>query len=277
MIPPGSSHSPNPSQPGSAEGVLRARTQRPGLPALLREGALFVTGTDTEVGKTVMSVTIGRLWWQERHEVCAVKAVAAGGEKDPNGAFVCDDSVALASASTEVGADLLEAIAGVPRRSPLVGLERAMAPYTASLLERHPIDFHFLIRQVKRLRDACAAQRVKFLVEGAGGALVPLAPRRTVADLIASAGIPAVVVARTELGTINHTLMTLEALAHRGVRVAGVIFSRRREGPLSTVELAAFHEVNLFLPPTIPLLLAGMAREGLPPISAAPPMSIEAP
>jgi dethiobiotin synthetase len=63
-----------------------------------------------------------------------------------------------------------------------------------------------------------------WIVEGAGGALVPLNSTETMADLIVRLALPAVVVSRTTLGTINHTLMTLEVLRHHGVTVAGVVF-----------------------------------------------------
>lgn len=64
---------------------------------------------------------------------------------------------------------------------------------------------------------------VRWVVEGAGGALVPINSTEKMTDLMAALGLPAVVVARSSLGTINHTLLTLEALRNRSLRVAGVV------------------------------------------------------
>jgi dethiobiotin synthetase len=70
---------------------------------------------------------------------------------------------------------------------------------------------------------ALAASGDFLLVEGAGGLLVPYAPRVTAADLAAQLGLPVLVVARTALGTINHTALTLSELARRGIPLAGVV------------------------------------------------------
>lgn len=220
---------------------------------LLEQDALFVTGTDTGVGKTVCSSAIGRAWQELGHEVCAIKAVAAGGKRNRRGEFFCEDSDVLYEACTDAGRRMVEETLGQSARSPIVGVMRPMAPWSASLLDGVPLNLKAIRRDVEKLGRACAKSGIKFLVEGAGGALVPMSPRKTVADLIAESGIPAVVVGRTELGTINHTLMTMEALRNRSVEVAGVVLSRQRRGALTTVEKASIEEIRLFLPRRISL------------------------
>ncbi|MCC7390934.1 AAA family ATPase, partial [Candidatus Sumerlaeota bacterium] len=79
---------------------------------------------------------------------------------------------------------------------------------------------------------------------------------RTVADLIADMQVPAVIVARTELGTINHTLLTVEALRARGIPIAGVVLNRMRTGALKLVEVAGINEIRMMLPKKIPLVQA---------------------
>jgi dethiobiotin synthetase len=110
-----------------------------------------------------------------------------------------------------------ESLCGACYRLPL-------APAIAARAEHSPLDLGALGRRWKELR---ASGRF-ILVEGIGGVLVPLRGRVTVADLVGRMGIPAVVVAPAGLGTINHTLLTVEALRARRVRVAGVVLNGAR-------------------------------------------------
>ena len=86
---------------------------------------------------------------------------------------------------------------------------------------------------LERCYRSLAADAELTVVEGAGGLLVPLGPATTTVDLIARLDLPVLIVARTGLGTMNHTLMTAEVARVRGLRVLGVVFSRtqRRAGP----------------------------------------------
>ena len=99
-----------------------------------------------------------------------------------------------------------------------VRLPRPVSPHLAAKLSGTTIT----VSDVTAMADARADK--SWIVEGAGGALVPLNDEETIADLMARLGMPAVVAARTTLGTINHTLLTLEARRHRGIPVAGVVF-----------------------------------------------------
>ncbi len=215
------------------------------IPKFLQRELLFITGSDTGVGKTIVSSALCNEWKKNDQEVCAIKAVAAGGSKNARGDFRCEDSEVLFRGCTEKGADLIQL--GIAAHSPIVGLKRAMAPYTASLLENSAIDCIKLSRSIKQLKSKAQKMSIRFLVEGAGGALVPLDKKRTVADLIGLVKMPAVIVARTELGTINHTLMTVEVLEQRGVEIAGVVLNRQRTGPWTVIEKASCQEIELFL------------------------------
>ncbi len=99
------------------------------------------------------------------------------------------------------------------------------APEIAAHRERAQVELHVIARAY----SALAADAERVLVEGAGGVLVPLAERCTMADLAAHLRLPVLIVARTRLGTINHTVLTAEALRHRGLRIVGAVFSRSDE------------------------------------------------
>ncbi|MDF8263895.1 dethiobiotin synthase [Luteipulveratus flavus] len=183
---------------------------------------LVVTGTDTEVGKTVATAALAAALTAAGERVVAYKPVQTGVVDDEDGdmPFVR-------------GATGVPAYDGVRLREP-------MAPVQAATLEGRPLPA--LEEHVAAVRRyAAAADTV--LVEGAGGLLVELDEHgRTLADLtaaLASAGSAAsvVVVARSGLGTLNHTMLTLEALHRRDLTVAGVVVGSLGPVP-SAIELA---------------------------------------
>jgi dethiobiotin synthetase len=180
-------------------------------------GGLFVTGTDTGVGKTRVACALLRAWAERGLDVGAMKPVETG--VGPAGPL---DALALRAAS---GAD--DPLGDVcPQQFALPA-----APAVAAARENRPLDRD-------AIRAAFARQRRRHLwlvVEGAGGLLVPLAEDAAMADLAAELGLPLLVVARATLGTINHTLLTLEAAARRGLAVAGVVISHAN-GPLSPAD-----------------------------------------
>jgi len=168
---------------------------------------LFVTGTDTGVGKTVVACALARALRARGADVGVQKPVETG--VGPGGPL---DALALRAAA---GADdPLDDVCPEARVLPA-------APAVAGEAEGRPID-------LGRIRSAYARLRARheiLVVEGAGGLLVPLAGPFTMADLAAELGLPLLVVARGSLGTVNHTLLTLEVAAARGLPVAGVVVS----------------------------------------------------
>jgi dethiobiotin synthase len=168
---------------------------------------LFVTGTDTGAGKTIVAAALMHRLRRER-AVRYWKPVQTGAEQDDDTAVV---SGLAACTETEVFAQG-------------VRLPRPLSPHLAARLARVTLTVDDLVRPVARFSTPPF-----WIVEGAGGVLVPLNDRELMIDLIARLQLPVIVAARTTLGTINHTLMTLASLREREVAIAGVILS----GPLN--------------------------------------------
>ena len=162
---------------------------------------LFVTGTDTGVGKTVVSAalihryraSVALRYW---------KPIQTGIEQDNDTAEV--ERLADCRSNELFSAG--------------VRLPRPVSPHLAASLSRTTIELQPLAHSI---RDEDTS--IRWIVEGAGGALVPINDSDTMADLMGLLGLPIVVAARTALGTINHTLLTLEALRSRALQVAGVV------------------------------------------------------
>lgn len=169
----------------------------------------FVTGTDTGVGKTTVACAILAAARQRGLRVDACKPVETGCRLDDDGLYAAD-AAALARASH---GDEREARALLVYRHPL-------APSVAAELEHLPIDVDFLVEGVRALRSR---RPDLFLVEGAGGLLVPLTDDVDMAELARRLALPILIVARDSLGTINHTLLTIEVAYHRSLEVAGVV------------------------------------------------------
>lgn len=168
----------------------------------------FVTGTDTEVGKT--RITAGLLRWLARQGVrsAGYKPVAAGMEQDADGRWSNEDVRELqAAASVALEADQ---ICGAQFRL-------ACAPHIAAEREGRQIDRTALHAGTHAL--APLADRV--VVEGAGGLCVPLGDDWDSADLMTDLGLPVVLVVGMRLGCINHALLTAEAVCARGLTLAG--------------------------------------------------------
>jgi dethiobiotin synthase len=160
---------------------------------------LFVTGTDTSVGKTVVSAALLRRYRSE---------IALRYWKPIQTRIEQDDDTAEVMRLAECGRDdVIEAG---------VGLRRPLSPHLAARLSGVTIEMQPLI-------DSVSQSAHTLIVEGAGGVLVPINDTDLMADLMLSLGLPAVVVARSSLGTINHTLLTLEALRRRSIPIAGVV------------------------------------------------------
>jgi dethiobiotin synthetase len=162
---------------------------------------LFVTGTDTGVGKTAVSAALLSRFRRQR-PVRYWKPIQTGIEQD-------DDTVAVAHLACARPEEIFDEGVRLPR---------PVSPHLAARWERQTIDLQALVASIGRQGDA-----VCWIVEGAGGALVPINDDHTMIDLMVMLDFPVVVVARTSVGTINHTLMTVEALRHRSRHVAGVV------------------------------------------------------
>jgi len=166
-------------------------------------GHLAVVGTDTGIGKTV--VTAGIVGWLRADGVDAkaIKPCQTGYPPDDDAAFVAE------ACGTEAAATCL-------RR-----LEPALAPAVAAEQAGEELSYDDVLSGCRQALDDPALG----VVEGIGGLRVPLADGRDVVDLVAALDLPAIVVARSGLGTLNHTALTVEALQRRDVAVRGIVLN----------------------------------------------------
>jgi dethiobiotin synthetase len=177
---------------------------------------IFVTATDTGVGKTIVSAAIIRALKKAGVNAGAMKPMETGCAVE-NGILISVDGSFLRNAAEMT--DSIDLVTPIRYKLPL-------APYAASVKEGVPVKLDAVLKAYKRL----AAEYEFMVVEGIGGVLVPLTRTASgdayfVTDLIKDLRLTAVVVARPLLGTINHTLLTVSRLIEEGIEVKGVIIS----------------------------------------------------
>jgi len=181
------------------------------LSNLSRPG-LFITATDTGVGKTVVTAAIAAACRAAGRRVGVCKPIATGCRLDREG-LVSPDAEALAHfADAPAPLHVINPIRYHPPISPNVAAEQ----------DDRPIDFG----QIADALDRIADQSDLVLVEGIGGIMVPLDEKRTVLDLARAIGYPVLVVTRPDLGTLNHTALTCRAIIDAGLRLAGLVINR---------------------------------------------------
>ena len=178
---------------------------------------LFVTGTDTGVGKTMVSVALLRLARRRGLTPIPFKPAETGCDPHPADAR----ALWLAARPPVAEADVVRYAFRLPA-----------APAQAAAAE----GAHIELQQITDRAHALAEKGDLLIVEGAGGLLVPYAAGLTCADIAARLKLPLLVVARTALGTVNHTALTLREAARASLEVAGVILNRttEAEGPHET-------------------------------------------
>jgi dethiobiotin synthetase len=170
---------------------------------------LLVTGTDTGVGKTVVAAAVISALRGRGLPVRALKPLITGLDDPPDPAWPLDHEL-LARAGGHAADEVM-----------LLGYGPPVSPHLAAELSGEPVRPGELERRIR----AAARDGEVLVVEGVGGLLVPIAPGYDVRSLAVALALPLVVVARPGLGTINHTLLTLEAARGRGLRVAGVVLN----------------------------------------------------
>jgi dethiobiotin synthetase len=169
---------------------------------------LFVTGTDTGVGKTVVAAAICAALVARGEQVAAFKPAVTGLE-EAAGDWPRDHDLLSRAAG---GAQAAEQVAPYRYRPPL-------SPHYAAELAGETIDPARLLSVARRAGDRL------LVAEGVGGLMVPITSGYLVRDLAVDLGLPVLVAARTGLGTINHTLLTVEAARAAGLRVAGIVMT----------------------------------------------------
>lgn len=178
--------------------------------------ALFVTGTDTGVGKTRVTAALLHTLAERHARVIGMKPVAAGAEWI-DGVWTNEDIVALRHAST---------ITVPPEFDNPYLLDQPASPHIAAAAEGKLIDIEHIAACFHALHQHADA----VVVEGAGGFIVPLCDRpghsATSADLASLLGLPVVMVVGVRLGCINHALLTQEAIVRRGLKLVGWVANR---------------------------------------------------
>jgi dethiobiotin synthetase/malonyl-CoA O-methyltransferase len=212
---------------------------------------LFITGTDTNVGKTVVAAAL--LHRYRQHVVLRYwKPIQTGTEQSDDTRDVRHLGMCGESEILDTG----------------IRLTHSLSPHLAARLSRTAIELPCLVE----IAAACAAsggREASWLVEGAGGALVPINETEFMTDLMKQLSLPILVVGRSGLGTINHTLMTLEALRQRGLPVAGVVMvGEKNSANREAIETFGHVKVIGELPvisPLAPEKLGAWARAELDP------------
>lgn len=169
----------------------------------------FVTGTDTEVGKTVASCALLQAATQRGYRTAGFKPVASGSERTPDG-IRNGDALALQRNSSVALA--------YEQVNPYV-FEEPTSPHILSAEQGVPLDFTAMshgLREIERQADWV-------LVEGAGGWFTPLSEQHTFADWVEAERLPVILVVGVKLGCINHAVLTAQAVQQAGLRLAGWI------------------------------------------------------
>ena len=186
--------------------------------------SFFITGTDTNVGKTYFTCWLARMWRIGGDEAAALKPISTGDRQD---------AVLIQEA--------LNSTLDLDEINPLYFREAA-APLFAARSENCTIDFAALNQQIR----ATATRFSHLAVEGVGGWRVPLARDYDVRDWARDLGFPIVVVARGTLGTLNHTLLTVDSIREAGLTCAGVVVNSGPSDPsLPDLDFARSRNVAL--------------------------------
>jgi dethiobiotin synthetase len=213
--------------------------------SVTQTAGLFVTATDTGVGKTYVTALIGRALRDAGRNVGAYKPACSGAEFRADGTVSWGDVEMLTAAIG--GAFDSKRVCPLRFRAPL-------APNVAARREGSRIDFAELCEGARWWQG-----RVEILlVEGVGGLLCPLTDRETIVDLAVTLNYPLLIVARLGLGTINHTLLTVEAARSRGLTVSGVLLNEPE--PLASLCGTEENPVEIERLARIPVL--GILRHG---------------
>jgi len=170
---------------------------------------LFITATDTDMGKTTIALALMQYLKRAGYSVTAFKPVAAGCDNTANGLRNPDALKLQASSSLDVGYTLLNPYAYEPPIAPHIAAENTQQPIKINTIKQ-------CYEKIRPLADWT-------IVEGAGGWLVPINKHQTMADVAMALDIPVIVVVGMKLGCINHTLLTFDSIKQHGCQIAGWI------------------------------------------------------
>lgn len=207
--------------------------------------AYFVAGTDTEMGKTLIAGSLLRALTRTGARTAGMKPIAAGAQLR-DGAWHNEDADALAQQAS---------IALPPSLTTPYLFRQATAPHIAAALENRPMSLPHILECYQQIAERAEA----IVVEGVGGFRVPLNDSIDTADMAQQLGLPVVLVVGLRLGCINHSLLTVEAIATRGLRLAGWVANTvDPDLPNSDANVATLSaRINAPLLGRVPRLFAG--------------------
>ena len=199
---------------------------------------IFITGSDTDIGKTYVCRILaeGFAPWQT---VTYMKPVQTGCRRDAAGVLHAPDFDQVMQGNAIINAEPDD---HVPYR-----FEPACSPHLAASRAGLMISLEYIREKFNRVSN----KKSVTIVEGAGGVLTPLSETTSMLDLIEHLHLPVVVVTTPRIGTLNHTLLTVEALAKRGIEPAGLVLNNRQELPENYI----YHDTLRFLHEHLPAAL----------------------
>ena len=183
----------------------------------------FITGTDTGIGKTVVTVCLTTLFKSQGMDVGVMKPIETG--VDP----VCSSSAnsdAKFLMETSSSTDAEEEVCPYRLKTPA-------SPYQAAQIAGIQIQPPTILEKFKVLQS----RHSMMMVEGIGGLLVPITYKYSVADLALGIGLPLIIVSCLRVGTLNHTLLTINAAQQYGLKIQGIILNQHEAGVLNDVEI----------------------------------------
>jgi len=178
------------------------------------DSGVFITGTDTDIGKTVITTGLISALRARGSDIGGMKPVQSGAIKQDGQLLAPDIEFLLNYVDLDDDYDLLNPIRLAP----------ALAPSVAAKVAEEEIDINQIMTAYQSLQSTHQA----LVVEGAGGLMVPVTDDFLIPDLVKSLDLPVVVVVRPDLGTINHTVLTVKAAQNLGLEVLGVIINGYR-------------------------------------------------
>lgn len=193
------------------------------------KNGFFITGTDTGVGKTLIAGAIARILSQRGTKVGVFKPIATGCRRQREGLISSDAEFLAYCANCDYPLSVINPVTYVTPAAPIVSADR----------EGRAIDFEQIASAYRYICQICDI----VLVEGIGGIRVPITTDFDVLDLAAEFRLPVVIVARPGLGTINHTLLTIDSARSAGLQVAGIIINGYNTPDAGVAEETAPHTI----------------------------------
>jgi dethiobiotin synthetase len=217
----------------------------------MKHKSFFVTGTDTEVGKTVVSTALTRALVARGLRVAVMKPIASGSDPTPDGLRNSDALTLIAAGNVPAPYDVVNPYCFQPPISPHIAASEARVTIDLALLRSR--------------FDTLAAASDCVIVEGAGGWLAPISATQSMADLAATLSTPVLLVVGLRLGCLNHALLTRESIATRSTPFAGWIANAVDRNFARAAENLATLSARLGAPPlaSVPFLESGHAPADL--------------